>query len=78
MSTPKPRPYHVELSRLEHGSTVVWATSAKEAEKIAWEEYPEWTFEPGDFTGMPKASMLRGAELRFNDDYGYRRTEPTL
>lgn len=71
MSTPKERPYRVDLSRSEDGTAVVWATSAKEAERIAWEGYPVWEFSPGNFIGRPKATMLRGEDRRYNADYGY-------
>lgn len=72
MTKPKLRPYRVELSRREDGVAIVWASSAGDAERIAWDEDPEWEFTPGSFLGLPRATMLRGDERNYNGDYGYR------
>jgi hypothetical protein len=76
MTKPKPRVYVVNKARLEWGTAAVLATSAKQAEQIARENYDiYWTFEPGNQVRRESAQLARGDDLEWFADDAYRDPE---
>ena len=77
MAERKPRQYLVTWAAREELETVIIATSADEAARIAYEEYDvEWNRSSGDYIGLPKAKLVRNpAQKRWLKGEGYVKPE---